>query len=178
MLSTTAEYALRIMIFLTESEGESAISDSIAEATKVSPDYAVKVLQLLGRAKLVRGQRGRRGGFRLACDPDVTTLLDVVDAIDPLERITTCPLGRESHRRRLCPLHSRLDEVIQLLQDSLREMTLQSVVDDAPGPTLCRKPTVRLTASAKSGSRRGAKRRTKKKTTPARAKQRKRVRRT
>ena len=66
MLSTTAEYALRIMIFLTESDGESAISDSIADATKVSPDYAVKVLQLLGRAKLVRGQRGRRGGFCLA----------------------------------------------------------------------------------------------------------------
>lgn len=177
MLSTTAEYALRIMIFLTESDGESAISNSIADATKVSPDYAVKVLQLLGRAKLVRGQRGRRGGFRLACDPEVTTLLDVVDAIDPLERITGCPLGRESHRRRLCPLHQRLDEVIQLLQESLREMTLQGVVDGAPGPALCRKPTVRLTSSARSGSPRGARRRTKK-TTAAQAKARKRVRRT
>ena len=59
MLSTTAEYALRIMIFLAESEGEPFTGEEIAEATKVTPGYTVKVLQWLGRAKLVRGQRGR-----------------------------------------------------------------------------------------------------------------------
>ncbi len=147
MLSTTAEYALRIMIFLAESEGESVTSDKIADATKVPPDYTVKVLQWLGRAKLVRGQRGRRGGFTLTCDAETTTLLDVVNVIDPLERITACPLGREAHRSRLCSLHSRLDEVIGLLQESLEDMTLQSVLDGARGPALCRKPRARVTLS-------------------------------
>ncbi len=157
MLSMTAEYALRIMIFLTESEEEAVTSEKIAEATKVPADYTVKVLQHLGRAKLVHGQRGRRGGFRLRCDPDATTLLDVVDVIDPLERIMSCPLGREAHRARLCPLHSRLDEVIGLLQDSLGEMTLRSVVDGAPGPALCRPPRVRVTLSARGSAKSGTK---------------------
>ncbi len=148
MLSTTAEYALRIMICLAESDGEPATSETIAEVTRVPADYTIKVLQWLGRARMVRGQRGRGGGFRLDCDPETTTLLDVVNVIDPLERITTCPLGREAHRRRLCPLHSRIDEVIGLLQDSLSEMTLQSVIDGAPGPALCQKPRVRVTVSA------------------------------
>ena len=123
MLSTTSEYALRIMIVLAESETEPTTSERIAALTKVPTDYSVKVLQMLARAGLVRAQRGRGGGFQIDCDPNTTTLLDVVNAIDPLERITCCPVSRESHAGQLCPLHSRLDEVIVLLQDSFRKMT-------------------------------------------------------
>jgi len=157
MLSTTAEYALRIMIHLTEADGEQLTSESIARATKVPTDYTVKVLQWLGRARMVQGQRGRRGGFRLECDPNRTTLLDVVNVIDPLERIVDCPLGRESHKSKLCPLHSRIDEVIALLQGSLGQMTLQSVVDGTRGPTLCQPSGTKITISAQNS---GAKKRT------------------
>ena len=149
MLSTTAEYALRIMIHLAESNGDQLTSETIAEATKVPADYTVKVLQWLGRARMVQGQRGRRGGFRLDCDPRKTTLLDVVNVIDPLERITACPLGREVHKSMLCPLHSRLDEVIALLQDTLGEMTLQSVIDGTRGPALCQPAGTAITVSAR-----------------------------
>ncbi len=180
MLSATGEYALRIMIHLAESQGKPLISDKIAEATKVPADYAVKVLQLLGRAKMVRGQRGRRGGFSLRCDPQTTTLLDVVDVIDPLERITTCPLGRKAHRRRLCPLHTYIDEVIELLQDSLSQMTLQSVIDGTPGPALCQQASIGLTVSARGSARSKAKprpgRRRKKATSTSRSRKRTRSR--
>jgi Rrf2 family protein len=137
VLSNTAEYALRIMITLTEAAGDPLTSERIAGTTRVPGDYAVKVLQWLGRARMVHGQRGRKGGFRLACDPNKTTLLDVVNVIDPLERIPSCPLGRESHQSRLCPLHTRLDEVVAILIDTLGGMTLQSVVDGTEGPALC-----------------------------------------
>ena len=136
VLSNTAEYALRIMITLAEATGEPLTSERIAEITRVPGDYAVKVLQWLGRADMVRGQRGRKGGFRLNCDPRTTTLLDVVNVIDPLERISACPLGREAHQDGLCPLHSRLDEVVAILIDSLAQMTLESVVNGRQGPTL------------------------------------------
>lgn len=152
MLSNTAEYALRIMIVLAEDPDNPQTSAQIAEATKVSGDYAVKILQWLGRAGLVRGRRGRGGGFRLRCDPNRTTLLDIVNVIDPLERITTCPLGRDAHRNKLCPLHSRLDEIIGILTDSLGDMTIQDVIDGAKGPTLCRSSGVSLGVSARRKS--------------------------
>jgi len=145
------------MIYLTEADGEQLTSESIARATKVPTDYTVKVLQWLGRARMVQGQRGRRGGFRLECDPNRTTLLDVVNVIDPLERIVDCPLGREAHKNKLCPLHSRIDEVIALLQGSLGQMTLQSVVDGTRGPTLCQPSGTKITISARNS---GAKKRT------------------
>jgi Rrf2 family protein len=159
MLSNTAEYALRIMIVLTEQQDTLLTSDEIAKATKVSSDYAVKILQWLGRAGLVHGRRGRGGGFALQCDPRKTTLLDVVNVIDPLERITECPLGREAHSSKLCPLHSRLDEVIGLLVDSLSEMTIQDVIDGAKGPALCRPGTVKVRDTSKSRKKTVRKRR-------------------
>jgi Rrf2 family protein len=147
VLSNTAEYALRIMITLTEAADDPLTAERIAGTTRVPADYAVKVLQWLGRARMVHGQRGRKGGFRLACDPRKTTLLDVVNVIDPLERIPSCPLGREAHQSALCPLHTRLDDVVAVLIDTLGGMTLQSVVDGTEGPALCQPGAVSLPTS-------------------------------
>ena len=155
MLSTTAEYALRIMISLTEWGDGPMTSERIAGVTQVPPDYAVKVLQMLGRAKLVWAQRGRGGGFQLACDPSETSLLDVVNAIDPLKRIEKCPLGRESHEGTLCPLHRRIDEVTAQLQDSFAQMSLRNVVEESPGSPLCGRDeqAEAMTAQGKSPAR-------------------------
>jgi len=137
-LSTTAEYALRIMIALTESPEESLTSAQIARATGVPGDYTVKVLQMLARAELLEAQRGRGGGFRLLCEPDRTTLLDVVGAIDPVAPPSKCPLGLKAHESRLCPLHQCIEDARVQLENGLRSMTLQKVVDNAPGSALCR----------------------------------------
>jgi len=151
MLSTTAEYALRIMVTLTEAEAPSVTSEKIARRAHVPTDYAVKVLQLLGRANLVRAQRGRGGGFRSICDPSQTSLLDVVNAIDPLKRITHCPLDRAEHSDALCPLHQAIDDVMAQLENSLRAMSLSAVVSASPDGALCKpkeNEVTSLTASA------------------------------
>ena len=44
-------------------------------------------------------------------DPEQLTIWDVVEAVEPLQRIRECPLGLKAHRFRLCPLHKRLVEM-------------------------------------------------------------------
>lgn len=154
MLTTTAEYALRIMVILAEgrsSESVALTSAQIAKRTRVPADYATKVLQQLGRANLVKGRRGRGGGFRLNCDPTVTTLLTVVNAIDPLARIRECPLGREAHRTHLCPLHSEIDRALEQMENRLADLTIQNVVDQSPGGPLCREDELVRTAITVEG---------------------------
>ncbi|MAI66306.1 MAG: transcriptional regulator [Phycisphaerae bacterium] len=137
MLSRTAEYALRIMILLTEREGTSLTAEQIAKATLVPAGYTVKVLQQLGRAKLSKGQRGRKGGFVLACNPSKVDLLQVVTVIDPLKRITEFPLGRTEHQHSLCALYKQIDAAIESLQKSLSSMSLKEVVKSGEGESLC-----------------------------------------
>ena len=136
MLSRTAEYALRIMILLTERK-TSLTAKHIADATLVPAGYTVKVLQQLGRAKLTNGQRGRNGGFILACDPTKVTLLQIVTVIDPLDRITECLLGRTEHQHALCPLHAHIEVAVAAFEESLSSMTLHDIVAKSKGNALC-----------------------------------------
>jgi Rrf2 family nitric oxide-sensitive transcriptional repressor len=131
MLSTTAEYALRIMTVLAASEGGPVTSERIAELTSVPTDYSVKVLQMLGRASLVRAQRGRGGGFRLACDPAVTSLLDVIDAIDPFAQTPSCPIPADRRSDHMTALYAGVDGAIGLVRQTLGQTSLEQVVRNA-----------------------------------------------
>ena len=62
------------------------------------------------------------------------TVWDVVEVVDPLERIRTCPLGLKSHGVALCPLHRRLDEALASVEAAFRATTIAEVVAD-PSPS-------------------------------------------
>ena len=63
MISQTAEYALRAVVFLSMNVDAAFTTQQIAVATKVPAAYLSKVMQSLVRAGLVRSQRGLGGGF-------------------------------------------------------------------------------------------------------------------
>lgn len=134
MISQTAEYALRAVVFLGSQVGQPVTTQRVAAATLVPVGYLSKVLQALGRAGLVEAQRGLRGGYVLARPVDELTVLDVVNSVDPLQRITGCPLGLQAHRGTLCALHRRLDEGIALVESLFRETTIEQLLDgESPG---------------------------------------------
>jgi Rrf2 family protein len=106
-----------------ESE-EPRTTQQIAEQTQVPSGYLSKVLKALGRAGVVEAQRGLYGGFILARPLNELTILDVINAVDPLERIERCPLGIAAHGDRLCPLHRRLDQGIAEMEALFKGTTI------------------------------------------------------
>jgi Rrf2 family protein len=128
MFSQTVEYALRAVVYLADQGGEPRTTAQVAEATKVPGPYLSKVLQSLGRGGLVHSQRGLHGGFTLTRTPAEMTIWDVVEAVEPLQRIKVCPLGLAAHRHRLCPLHKRLDDALAATENAFRSTTLADVL--------------------------------------------------
>lgn len=138
MLSRTAEYALRAVVWLAGNHGVAATTIQIARATRVPPDYLSKVMQLLVRAGLVEARRGKNGGFTLLRPPSQVSVLEVVNAVDPVRRIEHCPLGIPAHAHRLCALHRRLDEAARLVEAALASASIAEMVDEgAPAQPLC-----------------------------------------
>ena len=127
MLPKTAEYALRAIVWLAREPEETHSADNLAERTKVPRRYLHKVLQDLGRAGLVRSQSGPGGGYALAGAASKITILDVVNAVAPVERIRHCPLGLPSHTR-LCPLHNELDSVYAATEKALARVTIAQLL--------------------------------------------------
>jgi Rrf2 family protein len=139
MISQTIEYALRAMLSLARTPDGAQTARSIAETMRVPPSYLAKVLQSLAKAKLVHSTRGLHGGFRLARSPGEIDLLAVVNAVQPIQRIHTCPLDVESHDTNLCPLHRRLDRALATMEQAFRSTTLADLLEEPnPCPTLAR----------------------------------------
>jgi Rrf2 family nitric oxide-sensitive transcriptional repressor len=123
MLPKTAEYALRAVVWLARDPERALAADDLAEHTKVPRRYLHKVLQDLVKARLVRSRSGPGGGYALALLPEAITILDVVNATAPLERIHQCPLGLRTHKQ-LCPLHRELDSVYAASEAALAKVTI------------------------------------------------------
>ena len=128
MFSQTVEYALRAMIHLAARSPNSSTTDEIARVTRVPKPYLSKVIQGLSRAGLVVSRRGIRGGICLVKLPEDLTLLEVVEAVEPIGRISTCPLGLEAHGTNLCPLHRRLDNALAQVEEAFRKTTLAEIL--------------------------------------------------
>ena len=130
MLSKTAEYALRAVACMTSQPGAAVPADVLAEKTKVPRRYLTRVLQDLAAAGLVQSRPGPGGGYELAAGTEQLTILDVVNAVAPVERIRSCPLGLKSHTK-LCPLHAELDRAYAATEAAFAGVTIKQLVESA-----------------------------------------------
>jgi Rrf2 family transcriptional regulator, nitric oxide-sensitive transcriptional repressor len=141
MFSQTVEYALRAVVHLADQAPAPRTTDQVAAATRVPKAYLSKVLQGLSRAGIVHSQRGSGGGMTLVKAPADLTLLEVINAVEPIERIKTCPLGLQAHGTRLCPLHKRMDQALATIEKAFRQTTLAEVLaEPSQSAPLCEVP--------------------------------------
>ena len=128
MLSKTAEYALRAVAYLGGQADRPASADVLADRTKVPRRYLHRVLQDLGAAGLIRSRPGPGGGYELTMPAEDITILAIVNAVAPIERIRSCPLGLQSHTQ-LCPLHAELDRVYAATEAAFAGVTIRQLLD-------------------------------------------------
>lgn len=146
-VTQTAEYALRAVVWLAQNPGVPQTTQQLSKGTQVSVSYLPKVLQPLARAQIVGSQRGINGGYSLAIDPERLTVLQVISCVDPIKRITTCPLKIGTHSGTLCPLHKMLDESIEATEKQFANTTIAALLRRETGSTpLCETgpPTISL----------------------------------
>jgi len=115
-------------------------ADRLAVTTLVPRRYLTRVLQDLVAAGLVQSRPGPGGGYELCRLPRAITILDVVNIVAPIERITSCPLGLKTHTA-LCPLHAELDKAYAATEKAFRRVTIKDLIESTSGITpLCESP--------------------------------------
>ena len=102
----------------------------IAEVTRVPAPYLSKLMQGMVRSGLLKSRRGLGGGFTLSRSPEGITMWDILQAVDPLKRIHTCPLEIEGHRQ-LCPLHRRVDAALEGVESAFKGTTLAELIAES-----------------------------------------------
>lgn len=147
MFSQTVEYALRAVVHLADHAPEPRTTEQIAQATLVPKAYLSKVIQGLCHAGVVLSRRGIGGGVALVKSPQELTILEVVNAVEPITRIRECPLGLKAHGVRLCPLHRRMDNALAMVEKAFRDTTLAEVLaEPTESHPLCEIPIKKVRA--------------------------------
>jgi Rrf2 family protein len=145
VFSQTVEYALRAVVHLASEAPGGRTTDQIAKVTRVPRAYLSKVLQSLAHAGIVNSQRGLGGGMTLARAPDELTILEVVNAVEPIRRIRSCPLGLAAHGVQLCPLHTRLDNALAMVEEAFGSSTVAEVLaEPTRSKPLCPFPNAKI----------------------------------
>jgi Rrf2 family protein len=131
MLSQTAEYALRTVLYLAarQEDGLSHVGD-IAEELGIPRNYLSKTLHILARAGVLHSSRGKHGGFRLARPAEALTLAEVVAPFHGPTGARICLLGRTAcSDSDPCPAHGRWKSVSTEVSTFFRETMVSDLLE-------------------------------------------------
>ena len=133
-LSTKGRYAVMAMADLARRQAEAveravALSD-IAARQEISLSYLEQLFARLRRKGLVQSHRGPGGGYRLAREASVTTIAEIVLAVDEPLRATRCGAKAPGCMRKgeRCLTHDLWEETGRQIEAWLASVSLEDVV--------------------------------------------------
>ncbi|HSJ23123.1 MAG TPA: Rrf2 family transcriptional regulator [Longimicrobiales bacterium] len=96
MISQTAEYALRVVLYLAaRPAGERVGASRVAAELGIPERYLARVMNALARDGVLLSARGAQGGFSLAVLPAALTLGAVVAPFDAVGQAPQCLLREQ-----------------------------------------------------------------------------------
>lgn len=136
MLSQTAEYALRAVLYVAQHGSQRLVQvNEMAEALRIPRNYLSKTVHALVREGVLSSTRGKTGGFRLAIPPERLYVLQVVAPFGSLGETRHCLLGHpQCSDRTACAAHARWKQVADRVAEFFRETTIAELLQGATVP--------------------------------------------
>lgn len=125
MFSKTAQYAFRILIFMSKGSNELFSASHIHEQTQIPYKYLTMLMTKLAKSQILKVSRGRNGGFTLNHKVSDISLADILDAIGE-NNCSNCALGDKRCEEYMpCPLHDTYAPPKKALVEMLSSTTLE-----------------------------------------------------
>ena len=130
MLSTTADHALRAVLYLAQRPRDSVTpAVEIADAIGAPRNYLAKTLNALTRAGVTASVPGRRGGFALLVPPHRLTLANLINVFDDDTTPRRCLLGNRSCTADYpCAAHQRWTQIDRAFDVAMRSTTVADLL--------------------------------------------------
>lgn len=122
---------MRVMIDLARNGQDKFVKlQDLAKRQDISEKYLEGILGSLVRAKMLKGVRGKAGGYKLNCDPKKCSVYDVLKHTE----ISVAPVICLEDKSEACPRKKKCDtfpiwkELDQLIQGYLKSITLDQFI--------------------------------------------------
>lgn len=137
-ISAKARYGLRILldVALHETHARPRTIKEIADAQGISEKFISRIVVPLRERGMIKSERGKLGGFRLAQAPSDITLLAVIETLQGPVSLVDCVADKAGCvRSGTCVARSVWMDVNTAVRAALRGMTLETVLERVRGGT-------------------------------------------
>lgn len=137
-ISAKARYGLRILldVALHETHARPRTIKEIADAQGISEKFISRIVVPLRERGMIKSERGKLGGFRLAQAPSDITLLAVIETLQGPISLVDCVADKAGCvRSGICVARSVWTDVNTAVRAALRGMTLETVLERVRGGT-------------------------------------------
>lgn len=132
-ITQEADYALRVVLFLSKNEyGKKIDAATIAEHEVLPLRFLLKLLRKLIKKDIIKSYRGVKGGYALNKLPKDITLKDVIEAIDGDITINKCmvdPKYCNAERQGKCEIHCALGRIQSSLIKNLESISFEDLIN-------------------------------------------------
>ncbi len=131
MLTQTAKYAIRALVYLAQQDSDMFCQTrEIAQTINVPPNYLGKTLQKLSHARILDSQKGLHGGFRTARSAHRISLYEIMVAVEAIPRDMVDDAS--IHDNELpSEVYARLNSISAQYTQFLRDTTLADLLPQA-----------------------------------------------
>ena len=127
MISTKGRYALRLMVDLSIHESENYIPlKDISKRQEISEKYLEIIIKELVKHKLIKGLRGKGGGYKLTRTPSDYTVGEILEAAGEQLAPVACllPDAEPCNRKNNCPTIAMWEKYNTITHDYFYGITL------------------------------------------------------
>ncbi len=129
LLSKTAEYGVRAVLYIGLNQSKRVTTKNMAKDLKVPFHFLAKVIQKLVKSGIVHSKRGKNGGFVLKKPPEKIKLIDIVIALDGEELFKNCVLGLpDCSDKKPCPVHNYWKGIREEIKQMLSQKTVAELL--------------------------------------------------
>lgn len=133
-LSKKSEYGIMAMQYLAENQGGLITAKEIADNLELSFEFLAKTLQHLKREGLVNTIQGMKGGYELNIDPNATSLMTIITALESHPEIVECTLEEHNScsRFEFCSIRNPMMLLQKKVDKVFKETYLSEFIRNKP----------------------------------------------
>ena len=128
-LNRLTDYAVVLMSQMALEPRALKNASDLARDCAVPPPTVSKILNILAKADLVKGQRGAAGGYNLSRAPEDIPVSDIIEALEGPIALTACVEGTSEicGVEALCPMRGHWNHVNSAIKEALDRVTLAEI---------------------------------------------------
>jgi len=128
LITRDTDYAVRIILFMSKKkDGAISASDLVAKLA-IPRAFLRKILQELGRAKILKSQKGKGGGFVLNVSPEKIKIINLIEVFQGKIEFSDCLFKKKiCPNQKTCALRHTIKKIEKKVVNELKGVTLSSL---------------------------------------------------